>query len=155
MSKAIVLIMFILFIGVGFMGVNSIMLGAAAKKWPTVEGEVAGVSVESEYHRRTKKRGDYYTYYDIITYKYLVNNNEYSLKERHDFAENKRLADSYVSSHPVGTKQTIYYNPSDPSRSMLDPSGAQIGGYSAAIFSFIMVIILGFVMFKAPQKAPK
>ncbi len=156
MSKAfsflIVLIMFIVFIVVGFFGVKTIMLGAAAKNWPTIEGEVSAVSVEKVHHSKTKNRRSYDSYHPAMTYKYVVNNNEYTLKERKDGDRSRSKADSYVSSHPVGTKQIIYYNPSNPSQSMTDPSARESGGYFMVIFSVIMVIILGLVMFSIVTK---
>jgi len=149
MSKAFsffsVSILLIISIVMGYLGLKSVRLAEAAKNWPAIEGEVSSISVEKGY-RGTKDTSAYNTYYPVIIYKYMVKNNEYKLKETKEENRDKSHAESYVNSHSVGTKQTIYYNPSNPSQSTLNPMTNKNNGYIQMIISGIMIIFLVIVL---------
>lgn len=144
MDKSKVVIIIAAFFAIGglifaILGIKNYLLGAAAKNWPTVKGKVTFTNIATHSHTKSKPHRTYYTYHPSMTYNYSVNGVSYNLSEEKSGYNSKGSAQNYIDSHPVGSEQTIYYNPSLPSQSLTDPSGKASGGMLSAIMGIIFV----------------
>jgi Protein of unknown function (DUF3592) len=89
-----------------------------AASFSSTEGRIFSSSIDT-----SKRRGTTYYYYEI-EYEFIVNEKRYR-SDRIAFYENVSanpgFAESYVSKYPVGKPVNVYYDPKDPSFSVLEP----------------------------------
>jgi hypothetical protein len=87
-------------------------------------GSTEGKIVSSSAYQARRRRGGGVHYYYSIKYEFAVDNKSYN-SDKITFASNssyaQRFAQSYVSKYPVGKPVTVYYDPDDPSFSVLEP----------------------------------
>ncbi|MCI5141791.1 MAG: DUF3592 domain-containing protein [Candidatus Electrothrix sp. ATG1] len=119
-------------IGLGALviGVKDIVNANSSKGWPTVSGTVIRSKVlvseqTTSRSNQTSQTDDYFS--PDVAYSYVVDGN--TLKNdniRYGLATNKSAAEKIVQQYPKGGEVEIYYNPSDPVESVLQPG--YVGG---------------------------
>lgn len=107
-------------------GTCGVIQAHASAKWPHVPGQIT----HSEIRRRSGsigRRSEVYnvTYSPLIRYSYSVGGQVFS-GERVCFgiggmAAGAQFAQVYTERYPVGSSVPVYYDPSKPSSSVLDP----------------------------------
>jgi hypothetical protein len=113
-------------IGISFWGWNILQNAKASASWPTTQGNVTSSDVS---YSSNAEGGESYS--PEVIYRYTANNQQY---ENHTikFGENSysssRKAENIASGYPVGKEVTVYYDPEDPARSVLEP-GVSGGSY--------------------------
>ncbi|MFN0185748.1 MAG: DUF3592 domain-containing protein [Aquabacterium sp.] len=113
-----------LFIGFGIflltMSAPKLIEGWSARSWPSVHGRVTEVRLEEVQHDRGKKR-----WFEVtVGYTFDVAGRPYSGDRLGLWPERlQRLdAQALAAGFPVGLPVMAHYNPSDPTRSLLDRS---------------------------------
>jgi Protein of unknown function (DUF3592) len=107
-----------------FVGFDKVYQGYKTNHWKTVSGEIKSSKIYDEGmgKNRIKK--------PIIKYIYLVNGAQYQGGNIYFDDENSRSKLSYtnqmVSKYPVGKQALVYYNPSEPQSSVLEPGISEI-----------------------------
>jgi len=115
----------------------------AAENWPTVAGGV--LSSEVVIHRSHSSRG--YTtvnYMPKVSYEYQVNGQKY-LGDGIGFGTatyGKKKAEEIAAIYPQGTPVTVHYDPSDPSKAVLETKSVGGGNFIAL---GIILIATGFM----------
>jgi len=86
--------------------------------WPSIEGSVISGSVETSHGSKGASKSK-----PVIHYSFSVNGVEYkSNRYSSTVARGSSFwAKEVIDRHPAGSAITVYYNPDDPSNSMLDP----------------------------------
>ena len=127
-----------------------------AKEWPTVTGRVLTSEVEGERVRRsgTEAHTHPQTYRIMYTprviYEYFVGDTGYSSDRvtlSRTSSSNPDDARRVTERYPAGSEVRVYYNPSDPSRALLEPAETDLH----------IPIIVGFIFLAAAllfAKAP-
>jgi hypothetical protein len=115
----------------------------AAENWPTVAGGV--LSSEVVIHRSHSSRG-YATvnYMPKVSYEYQVNGQKY-MGDGIGFGTatfGKKKADEIAAIYPQGTPVTVHYDPSDPSKAVLETKSVGGGNFIAL---GIILIATGFM----------
>ena len=118
-----------------------------SKNWPTAQGTV--ISSRAPRDSSRVRGGGYNHYYTVdVTYRYLVNGASYQ-SNVFVFGVPKSLPDSVeaqrvVAAHPVNGSVTVYYDPSDPSRSCLEPGNVpqQFGLLTLMSGAFLLIGLL-------------
>jgi len=117
-------------------------------KWPSTEGTVLSADVQ------TKGFGTKIKYVPAITYEYQVDGHKYSGNRTrigsYGFGSESDASD-YVSEHSVGDRVSVYYQPSDPSRSLLE--AGMTGRASAYLLIPLLVAGLGIFFILAGRKS--
>jgi uncharacterized protein DUF3592 len=106
-----------------------------------------GKIVSSSTYTSTRNRKTYYHY--SIEYEYVVNGKNYRSDEitfNDNYSIDQEFAQTYISNYPVGKKVTVYYDPHDPSFSVLEP---EKNGDSALDLLFLAISALVFVLSSA------
>jgi Protein of unknown function (DUF3592) len=104
---------------------------------------IEGKIVSSSTYEYKPRRGSL-NYYYSIEYEFIVNEKRYrsgKITFYEHFSTNPEFAQSYVSKYPVGKQVTVYYDPNDPSFSVLEPEvkgGAEFE-LALLITSFVML----------------
>ncbi len=130
-------------------GVNELTQADASASWPSVAGTVVSSQVKKSTSSRGtgRKRRRSTSHSASIVYEYTVDSRKHTAK-RVSFGATSSSASSareIVSRYPKGKAVTVYYDPADPERAVLEPgtSGgtyiplgvgvvfAAIGGYMA------------------------
>lgn len=80
-----------------------------------------------------------------ISYRYFVENVEYISTRvlfSYEALSDKSYAEGYISKYPVGRKVLVYFDPNNPSMSVLEPKVKWFGLAYAIGFNLILSIIL-------------
>jgi hypothetical protein len=105
-----------------YLGSQNLFEAHASAKWPTTEGVIISSKVDRE--RRSGKHHRTTNYSANIEYEFKYKENIYN-GNRTAIGEygsgNSSHADEIVGSFPKGLKVLVYFNPNNPSESVLDP----------------------------------
>jgi len=134
--------------GLSYWGWNILQDARASASWPTIDGKVVKSEVT---HSIDSDGGDSYS--PEITYVYIVNNEQLANKTI-KFGENsyssRKKAEGIAASYPVGKNVTVYYDPQQPDKSVLEP-GVSGGSYIVlgigVLFILITLIAIPFTFF--------
>lgn len=124
-------------IGLGLIGVGAkVTLDArASQTWPSSSGEVLHSKVESRQETRSRRtpRGVRHPrtvtlHRPLVQYRYQVEGTPH-IGTRISFydaaSDRAELARAVVARYPRGTAVTVFYDPLDPTRSVLEPGEAE------------------------------
>ena len=124
--------------GLAYWGWNILQSARASASWPTVEGVVT----ESDVSYSTDAEGAE-SYSPEVTYRYQINDVLYE-NNTIKFGENaygsRRRAEQIAATYPVGKGVTVYFNPDQPDRSVLEP-GVSGGSYIVLCIGLLFVVI--------------
>jgi len=102
----------------GGFGVHKFKLGKASASWPSVAGTVTYSHAES---RRGSSKTEYLP---AVKYSYTVAGKSYlggRISSSEVYKKNLASANGVLRNYPVGRRVTVYYDPADPSSSLLVP----------------------------------
>jgi hypothetical protein len=150
MSWTLILVFF-LGLGAGFMttaAVLSLILGIKSRRWSAVEGEILSSEV-IEWLSEPGSAGEFYDrggakcYAPEIFYKYTIKNSDYysnriDAREVTGGDQGIKRSLRFVNKYYPGKKVSIYYDPNNPERSVLE-SGITLGAvfYIEAVTGFV------------------
>lgn len=136
-------------IGAGLVlwGWNILQTAKASAAWPTTDGRVTRSEVS---HSTDADSGDSYS--PEVTYQYQVagvahQNNVIKFGE--NAYSSRRKAEGIASGYPVNARVTVYYDPAQPERSVLEP-GVTAGSYivlGIGAFFILITLIIAVMMF--------
>lgn len=116
--------------------IRLVVRGRASLRWPSVTGEITTLRVDAKVQGRGR------TYVPVIAYNYRVAGREcVGTKIDATFGHEswfRRGAEKVLEPYCVGTEVTVYYNPANPSESLLRP------GAPGGMWMVIVAIVLGF-----------
>ncbi|MDB4474167.1 DUF3592 domain-containing protein [Opitutaceae bacterium] len=125
-------------------GANKVWLGYQSSNWPQTPGIVRSIGVEESY--KTEKSGSgshrYKVYEAQLTYDYQVAGRSYTgdrISFGHGPTRQRHPVQSVVDGLPIGSGVTVYYQPDNPSQSVLLP-----GGFELRPWGFVAVGIVFF-----------
>lgn len=113
----------------GFGTIRDVRLGLASREWPSVMGEV--IRARRRVGRSALRR---------FEYRYTVNGNTYT-SARAAFVRPPYI-DPLYRKYRSGMAVRVYYDPGDPTRSLVEP-GAPVLGVLADSFVSVMMFTLG------------
>lgn len=115
----------------------------ASANWPMAEG----VITESEVtHSEDSEGGD--SYRPEVAYQYTVGNRQhesYTIKFGENSYSSRGRAEDIAATYAVGRQVTVYYDPEQPGRSVLEP-GVTGGSYivlGVGLFFVVLTLIIG------------
>jgi hypothetical protein len=130
---------------------SDILKAQKSRSWPTASGTVLDSGMEA--HQSRDEDGDIKTTYGAtIQYKYLVDGQEFQ-GNRRTFSNVRtssvRNTEKILERYPLGSSVDVFYDPDDPSSSVLEP-GVGAGTYillavPIGIFVFGIAGILGII----------
>jgi len=145
------LLLFIIGAVLFYNGTNLIYKANASLKWPSVDGQVRSSSVQ------TNHKGDSPTYIPDVGYSYLVNKDSYfNTRLVYGNRNSGRIKDvqKVIDQYPVGRTVKVYYNPSNPSESVIEPG--EIRNTWDGMALALMVLSIGKLVYRNPRrKVPK
>jgi hypothetical protein len=121
-DKVARIVLFVAFLGLGLyllvVGGRELSMGLASARWAQGEGRVADWNVELDTRYRQGGRTDTYWLVDVV-YAYDVGGAEYTstIKSRYP---SQQGADEFLARYPVDKPLTVYYDPEDPERAVLE-----------------------------------
>ena len=133
-SKVIIAIILVggLIMGMGLLafvtGIRELIDANASSNWPAVERTITRAEIKVTEQTRTKSTKREYSYEAEIEYEFSINKSPVK-GDRIKYGEvtNKEIAERMVKKYPVGKQVKIYYDPSNPKKSVLEP------GYSMGL----------------------
>ena len=141
-------VVFILgFIGVGifliYRSVQSRKRAEASQGWPSTVGQISEARVAHSVHTDTDgDSSDSYTPY--VTYTYQVAGQEYTGRDvTFGFKQgysNASKAQAVVGKYPLGAQVSVYYDPADPQKAVLE---RQAGGFGIGLALGIIFLVVG------------
>lgn len=125
MSPFLARLLSLIFMAVGggllYTGINSVMEARASSSWPSVQGRIVSASVGEHKGTKSKRKT---TYHADVRYDYQVNGQTYDSK-RISFGEyssrDRSHAEEELKKYPVGKQLPVYYSPTNPASSVLEP----------------------------------
>lgn len=124
--------------GLTYWGWNILQTAKASASWPTVEGVVTSSEVS---HSTDSDGGDSYS--PEVTYRYQVGDVFYennTIKFGENAYSSRRKAENIAATYPAGRDVTVYYDPDQPDRSVLEPGGSG-GSYIVLGIGLLFVVI--------------
>lgn len=121
---------------------RQILLGLKSRSWPTATGTVQDARIQS--HQSRDEEGDVTTTYEaLIRYQYNVAGQEHQGMRR-TFSDvrtsSRSRTEKILERYPAGSSVTVYYDPGDPSASVLEP-GVGLMSY------ILLLLVLAFLVF--------
>ncbi len=113
--------------------------GWSSRSWPSVQGEVQQSAAVAKPVVASTRRGTVGTHVLMLRYAYAVNNTVYTGTRRsladEGIIRSQEFAESEAAALPVGTNVTVFYDPGNPSRSLLTRgvSAASVVGISIGL----------------------
>ena len=115
---------------------------SAAKKWLTVPGNILSAELEMQSSRSAGGSPSQYLK-PVVTYSYQVGGQSYTSK-RLDFSSRAYLseekANRRMAAYQPGSKTTVYYDPADPTKAVLEPAAS---GNTLVIILGMALILVG------------
>jgi len=114
----------------------------ASATWPTAEGVITA----SEVTRSSSEDG--VSYRPEVAYDYQAGDQfhtSYTIKFGENSYSSRGRAEAIAATYPVGQQVTVYYDPEQPSRSVLEP-GVSGGSYivlGVGLFFIVLTLIIG------------
>ena len=100
-----------------------VMEGWSSRAWPAVQGEIREAEAVARPVVASPRRGAVASHVLRLRYVYAVQNNVYTGSRRsladEGVLRGQEYAEREAAAMRVGTKVSVYYNPADPSRSLL------------------------------------
>jgi hypothetical protein len=133
--------------GLTYWGWTILQNARASASWPTADGIVTRSGVS---HSTDSDGGDSYS--PEITYTYSVNNIDQennTIKFGENSYSSRRKAEGIAANYPVGKNVTVYYDPEQPDKSVLEP-GVSAGSYivlGIGVFFILLTLILTPIIF--------
>lgn len=133
--------------GLTYWGWNILQNAKASASWPTAEGVVTSSEVS---HSTDSDGGDSYS--PEVTYRYQVGDVRYennTIKFGENAYSSRRQAENIADTYPVGRDVTVYYDPGQPDRSVLEP-GVSGGSYivlGIGVFFIVIALIIAPIIF--------
>lgn len=121
---------------------RQLLRGLKSRTWPTAEGTVQDARLQT--HQSRDEEGDVTTTYEaLIQYRYSVSGQEYH-GSRRTFSDvrtsSRSRTEKVLERYPPGGSVRVYYDPADPSTSVLEP-GVGIMSY------VLLLLVLAFLAF--------
>jgi hypothetical protein len=121
---------------------RQILQGLKSRNWPTAAGTVQDARIQM--HQSTDEEGDVTTTYEaFVQYRYSVSGREYQGMRR-TFSDvrtsSRSRTEKILERYPPGGSVTVYYDPEDPSASVLEPG---VGAMSY----ILLLLVLAFLVF--------
>jgi hypothetical protein len=132
------LIFILIGLGLVFWGWNILHNARASAAWPTSAGRITESTLD---HSTDAEGSDSYS--PKITYTYSVNNLFYdsgTIKFGENSYSSQRKAQEILSHYPVGQSVTVYYEPDNPGKAVLEP-GVSAGSYIVLAIGIFFVLI--------------
>lgn len=132
---------------------------ARARRWPSVQGRVLSAAVQARPVRVRTSIGIMRTrlatrFTPRVVYRYTVAGMLYQGARTRlgpeVLSSDTRGAEKAVQRCPPGTAVTVYYNPADPSESVLDPRpgpGTQLFALVAVLMAVLTILTVGIFVF--------
>jgi len=121
---------------------SDILKTQKSRSWPTASGTILDSSMEAHHNR--DEDGDIKTTYGAsIQYKYLVDGQEFQGNRRtftNVRTSSVRNTEKILERYPLGSSVDVFYDPDDPSSSVLEP-GVGAGTY------ILLAVAIGFFIF--------
>lgn len=126
-------------LGVGFLGWSAVRLLRinASRGWPGTAGQI----VESGVATTTDSEGDK-TYRLAVHYRFVVNGAEYTGKLVNfgtPYARSPARLQPVADRYPVGAAVTVYYDPRNPERAVLEPGKLSEAAPQAATGALLLI----------------
>ena len=148
-NKAYFVIIISLLVGAAltYVGASITVTSLQSQSWPSVQGHIlhSNVTVSTVYHPPVGNNPGFYAtdYTPNILYTYLIGNQNFN-GSNIDLvpvsSSSYSMANDTVSQYPVGSQVIVYYNPSNPSQSVLHK------GLDVAGIVFLIIGILGLIV---------
>lgn len=145
-------------------GLYFIRLGRESAYWPTTQGKVSRSYLHSHTHTTQNQDGtssSSTSYSPHLRYTYEVNGVWYRSNTivlgYEELSMSRLEAEAYLDNYPTGAELTVFYNPQEPSMSVLIPGRISygvslvIGGVIFTVVLLAMIFFLGF----APKALPE
>jgi hypothetical protein len=124
--------------GLAFWGWNILQDARASASWPTADGIVSSSEVD---HSTDAEGGDSYS--PEVDYQYTIDGQNH-INDTIKFGENsynsRRRAEEITATYPVGRQVTVYYDPEQPDKSVLEP-GVTAGSYIVLGIGVLFIVI--------------
>lgn len=145
-----------------FSGVSDVLVGMQSRNWPTTEGTITLSKMGTGSHRpRRSFRGRRTYYYPEVQYRYRAGDRDL-LSERitgdSPRAFGMRVTDSsrtdsaevqqVLSQYPESATVRVYYDPDDPSRSVLEPGTTNDAMLHAALGLLMVIAGAGLLIYR-------
>jgi hypothetical protein len=129
-----------------FLGLRRLVTAGASSKWPHVKGEILTAKLEEE--ADDSGEGGPKVFRAAVTYRYTVDGKAFE-GDRIDLNDlatsNPAPAQDALRAFSAGSSVDVFYEPKEPSRSVLRPG---ISGASAILPSVgVVLVVLGLSMF--------
>ena len=120
----------------------TVIEGWRSRSWPSVTARIEHSVAIQKYQASRNRRNGQGTHVTELRYAFEVDRRPYTGGRRSLDAEGKinpkQSAERLVKQVPVGSAVTAYFDPTDPSRSLLEP-GVPIGGVLASMLAVGLV----------------
>ncbi len=136
-----------LIVGIVFVSVGYYLQKEAKKveKWPSVKGVV----VESKVVSHLDSESNQTMYAPAITYRFKVGNKEFTSSSygfmNVSYSDSSK-AEKIVKAYPAGKEVTVYYNPENPYKAVLNKKSSFLV-YIPQILGWVFVVIGGILFF--------
>lgn len=116
----------LVFGGVIYVGIQQALEMGDSREWPTTGGVITAAYITGSHKTSTEKgwHGNRYQYAVRVQYAYEVDGVSYSgnrLRIRPNKYSSEKSAQRELAEYPLGQRVPVYYNPSEPERSLLKP----------------------------------
>lgn len=141
-SLAIMGLFLLIGAGLSVWGWTILQNARASATWPTAEGTITA----SEVTHSSDEDGD--SYRPEVAYDYQAGgqfHTSYTIKFGENSYSSRRRAETIAANYPVGKQVTVYYDPEQPGRSVLEP-GVTGGSYivlGVGVFFILLTLIIG------------
>jgi len=144
-SNAVILVAVLLVFGLvlGGVGVYRYRIGKESSQWPSVQGKITYAHAQSS---RTNKRNQYLP---SVNYTYNINGKNYTgtrITASDEYQKTLIGAQNILKAYPVGAQVSVYYDPANPTVSLLERGTAKnvyvlIGGAVLCFFFAIAIVV--------------
>ncbi len=135
-------------IGMVFLAISLLQMRKAktAESWPTIAGTVLSSELEEHRSHNSKTHTTTVTYTPKVEYQYELLGTKY-LGKKISFgsaAYDYNTASGKLAPYPNGAAVTVHYDPSEPSKAVLEPkaAGSTPMIVLAAIFILVGIVVL-------------
>jgi hypothetical protein len=150
-------------VGITLYGVRQIYGGYQSRSWPTVDGVVTASGVQRMFDPASAASDDDtpdWTHTARVEYRYTVGSGEFTASrvEMNDAGtSNASRAAALAKQYPAGAKVTVYYDPGDPSRAVLQPGIARNSVLLVVVgcmFALVPTVAFGIPIWRKLRSTP-
>jgi len=138
-----------------YLGYGFIQKGKETLNWVATTGKILE-SATHEVYSTTPGSVNNRTWQPDITYQYDVNGETFQGQKIRVFivyTGNPERAEGWANKYPAGTELTVYYDPEDPYRSVLE-QGVQTGAYlMTALGAGMFLFVIGYIIYSKKRSA--